>query len=334
MDQSERNIYANLSEAEKLEIHENARQLSGLLSIWCSCYPVIRAVRIEPVSVLVASVLPRFSMQQLLLASKIILFIFAIDDLADERLISYRAFRERSKVWAKILRTGEVPPELQDDDLCAILREVYNEISLCPHFNQLQSLWLTRFAGLTEGMQYEYAEGLRFTVGGRETLPPLREYIEYGINSAGTPWWSTSILVMLSEPEILDQIEAIQEIIRNTGAAIRLYNDARTFRKEIQETNVNSVLIVQHTLQKNNRSLTDDTALEQAHDIIRTLAGEYAQKSEDLVSRIRTGTGYLEMMIRRLVGFHAYFYGSRRHAMDYHTISQSDAFALIHQELQ
>jgi hypothetical protein len=177
-------------------------------------------------------------------------------------------------------------------------------------------------------MAQEYEYGLRYTAGGKETLPALDEYIQGGIHSLGFPFWGTSVLILLNEPDLLVNLNLINDIIVNTGATIRLYNDIRTYEKEVQEDNINAITIVQASLQPSASS----DGFKQAQGIVHKLAEEYARKSNQLAGELHTESGKFEQMIRRIVAFHAYFYGSRSHTHDYHTISSSDSFSMIQGE--
>jgi hypothetical protein len=323
-------VYDALSEAEKLEIQKNARDLSGLLSIWASCYPIVRCNRAAPVAVLIATVLPRLQPRLSLLVGKLILLIFAIDDVADERIFTYEEFLFSSQEWEAIARTGFSDHlAVNDSDLSGMVAEIRSELALCPLFVELGDLWADQTRLLCKAMAKEYEYGLRYQENKKETLPPLEEYIEGGIYSVGFPFWGTSVLILLSEPEIMDQLDRIQEVLRTTGAAIRLYNDIRTYEKEVQESNINSITIAMNNLEGNNAAGSSKMQLEQARAKVLRMANQYAELSNQLASEIQTGTGQFEEMIQRILAFHAHFYGSSQHKKDYHTISPDDSFSMI-----
>jgi hypothetical protein len=326
---TENNLYNDLSQTEQRKIQEDAKDLAALLSIWITCHPIIRARRIPPVALLVATVLPNLPLQLSLLVGKIILFIFTVDDVADERLLSYADFTVSSKVWEEIARNGNTAPlPEKDGDLSLILIEIRGELAEFPLFSALSDLWANRFRLLTDAMAREYEYGLRYQVGGKAVLPGFDEYIENGIHSVGFPFWGTSVLILLSDPQTLNNLETLNEIILCTGAAIRLYNDVRTYEKEVREGNINAVTLMEHALVTEQRELSPQCCLEQALENVLQRANEYAEKSCAQASMHHASTGQFEKMIHRIVAFHAYFYGSRQHNQDYHTITPSETFLM------
>jgi len=331
MEITENNLYNNLSLTEKMKIQENAKDLAALLSIWATCHPMIRAKRVTPVAVLVATVLPHLPLHHSLLVGKIILFIFTVDDVADERLLSYTDFVGISKVWDDVARLGNaVTLASEDGDLGVMFLEIRGELAKFPLFSSLRDLWSRRLQLLTEAMAKEYEYGLRYHVSGKEALPAFDAYIESGIHSVGFPFWGTSVLIILSDPLTQPNLERLNEIILNTGAAIRLYNDVRTYEKEVREANINAVTLVLNTLETKKSALPAQQHLEQAQENVLQIANQYAEKSCQLAGQQQTQTGQFEEMIQSIVAFHAFFYGSRQHNRDYHTISPSDTFMMVH----
>ena len=329
MDLTENNLYNNLSQTEKLKIQENAKDLAALLSIWATCHPMIRAKRVTPVAVLVATVLPHLALHHALLVGKIILFIFTVDDVADERLLSYMDFIASSKVWSDIARFGNaITLTSEDGDLGVMFLEIRGELARFPLFSSLWALWSSRLQLLSESMAKEYEYGLRYHVSGKETLPAFDEYIESGTHSLGFPFWGTSVLILLSEPLTQDNLDHLNEIMLNTGAAIRLYNDVRTYEKEVKEGNINALTLVLNSLEEKREGLSAHQMFEQAQETVLQTANGYAEKSCNLAGYQHTNTGQFEEMIRRIIAFHAYLYGSRQHNLDYHTISSSDTFMM------
>lgn len=328
--ETESSLYRAFAIEEKQKIHQTAQELERLLRIWLPLYPIIRAGRLAPVAVLTATVLPDMPVCWSLLVAKLILFIFAMDDLADERLLSYIDFLQASKAWDEIARYGRAAhPVEQDGNLSGMLNEIRIELSDCAMFPTLSALWVSRLNQLTHAMANEYEYGLRYQASGKDALPSLEKYIEGGAHSLGLPFWGTSLLILLSEPVILDHLYPINETLLQTGAAIRLYNDVRTFEKEVQEHNINALTILLNSLETRQPELTPFERFDKAQDTVIRLANQYAEKSCALANQLHTGTGQFEEMIRRIVAFHAHFYGSQNRQRDYHTMSSSDAFSMI-----
>ena len=330
MEPTNSNLYQPLTGEEKQKIQENAQEIAGLLSIWASCCPVIRAKRVPPVAVLIATVLPGLPLHTQLLVGKLILFIFAVDDLADERLLSYVEFKRAGKAWQEIALDGQAAhPVEQDGGLSAVLSEIRGELAQFSIFPELCPLWANRLGQLCDAMAGEYDFGLRYKASGETELPALEVYVDGGIHSVGFPFWGTSVLILLDEPPVLEHMDVIGEIILQTGAAIRLYNDVRTYEKEVQEGNVNAVTLFLRALSTGNSALPEAERLAKAQERVLRLADMYAQRCQAHAAAQMTTTGQFELMIRRIVAFHASFYGSRQHNFDYHTISSSDSYSMI-----
>lgn len=330
MEHTEQNVYQTLTGAEKENIQEKAQALTKLLGVWVSCYPFIRAKRVPPVAVLVATVLPLQPLDVSLLVGKLILFIFAVDDLADERLLSYIEFKQAAKVWQDIARFGQTDRQAPEVGcLSAVISEIRRELTRFNLFPNLVDVWADRLGQLCDAMADEYTFGLRYKASQGEILPTIDDYIAGGIHSVGFPFWGTSVLILLSEPAILVNLQKITEIILQTGAAIRLYNDVRTYEKEVSEDNINAITILRDELAAGELALSGEERLQQAQERVLCLAGEYAEKCYALSDHFVTETHQFELMIRRIVAFHANFYGSRKHTFDYHTVSSTDSFSMI-----
>jgi hypothetical protein len=282
------------------------------------------------VAALVATVLPDLPVNLSLLVGKLILFIFAVDDLADERLLSYTSFIEASRTWVALARDGTTShPFPQDEGLSQLVLELRHELSHLPLFSDWKDLWADRLHWLCEAMAKEYEYGLCYTSLGTEMLPALEPYLHSGIHSVGFPFWGTSVLILLNEPDLHDHLEAINGIILHTGAAIRLYNDMRTYEKEAQEHNINAVLIVENQLAHHQPELSSAERHQQAQQAILDLAQIYAKQSKTLAGQLQSQTGQFVKMIERIIDFHAFFYGASTHHHDYHTISTTDTLSMI-----
>lgn len=326
----ESDVFRTLTDEEKQRTHEKAQELIPLLSSWASGYPVVRAKRIPPVAVLIATVLPLLPQPAALIVGKLILFIFAVDDLADERLLSLEDFIQAGRIWHDVALHGKTDlPPVDDSSLTKMIAEIRGDLSQFSLFSKYVSLWASRLSQLCEAMANEYIYGLEHQKSGGKKLPGFDEYLAGGIHSVGFPFWGTSILILLSEPETLAHLNKIENTILQTGAAIRLYNDVRTYEKEVQEANINAITILQNAIAVENGNCISANLFQQAHDGVLSLARQYAEKCLFAAGQPVSETGQFEIMIRRIVAFHANFYGSRKHRFDYHTISSSDSFSMI-----
>lgn len=328
MKPSEHPFFQSLSEEEKQNIFITAQDIAQLLGCWAPRYPMVRSKRIPPVSVLVAGVLPQMPIDRALLVGKLILMVFALDDTADERLCSLEEFRHKSQLWETVMRSGQTPAKEQDD-LTLMFLELREAYAQFPLFKSFSELWASLLRLLCETVAREYEYSLNYQQEVDKSLPSLDEYIQVGLHSVGAPFWSTAILILLSDHSTLEHLDVINEAIVRMGAAMRLYNDLRSYEKELQESVINAVIIMKSQLRKADPLLPEDQAVSQAREAVRRLAAEYAEKSLCLINQIHTETGQFEETIRRTIAFHAHFYGSDQHKKDYHTLSSAESFSMI-----
>ncbi len=297
---------------DRVTVQKKSQELCALLTIWSSCYPVIYTRKAAQVANMVATALPELPMPFMLLVGKIILFIYAVHSITDERIIPYAEFLRVGEGWDIIARGGkEIVPE-PGDDLGVVLSGIRTEMNDLPLFPQLRDLWGRRLWALLLAVAQDYLDGLNSKARGADAMPKLDEYLLGGVHSGGFPLWGTSALVILNEEEMLGHMDVVNETILQTGSAVRLYTDVRTYEKEVQEGNINAVAIVHHDLINSRLNRSSPERLEHAKEIVLHLADQYAQKCMDMVDQPFSKTGQFEQMIRRTLAFHAHLTGSNR----------------------
>ena len=297
---------------ERTTTQKKAQELCALLTIWSSCYPVIYTRRAAQVSNLVVTALPDLPMPYLLLVGKIILFVYAVHSLTDERIIPYAEFLRVGEGWDLVARGGkDIIPE-PGDDLGVVLSGIRTELNDLPLYPTLRDLWGRRLWALLLAVAQDYLDGLNCKARGADAMPKLDEYMLGGIHSGGFPFWGTTSLILFNEPELLERSDIVNEVILQTGAAMRLYTDVTTYEKEVQEGNMNAVAIVHHDLINSSLNRSSPERLEHAKEIVLHLADQYAQKCLDMVDQPFSKTGRFEQMIRRTLNFQATITGSFR----------------------
>jgi hypothetical protein len=316
-----------LGPEERRHIQDRTSAVMELLQEWARQHHLIRTTRIPAAALVTATSLPRIPLADSLLVAQMMLWIFAVDDRADERMVTLPEVRRQTGQWCLIANHG-ANDEDDEDDLTTILLEMRKELSKSYLFEPLREYWASRLRLLGETMAQEYEYGLQYDAAhGSDSLPSLDEYLQNGIHSIGLPFWTSTVLILLQDASVIQHFKPIDQAIEYAGAAVRLYNDVRSLDKEIQEGGINSILIQYHTILETSPSISREAALAEARQRILQLADAYAQRCYDLVGQLQTTSGQFEETTTRIVAFHAYFYG--RSEYDYHTTSRAAAYEIL-----
>ncbi len=319
------NFFETLSAEEKQRIQERASALADLLTEWVQYYPLVRTVRIPSVALLIAAIAPRLNLPASLLVTKMLLWIFELDDRIDEHTIPWAELQAKIDAWHLIARDGPKSESPESDELAAILLSIRADLSQFFLFEPLGKDWALNVHLLVEAMTQEYQYGLRYRADPAQPLPTLDEYLRYGAYSIGFPAWAFTTLIVLSDSSVLDCRESLDPAFQCAGTAIRLYNDYQTFDKEVQEGKVNSAVILYYSLLGQDSDTSKGQLWTEVRQRVLQLADAYAQKCGGLVKQIHTASGQIEEALSRIVSFSADFY--REH--DYHTTSAAETKALL-----
>lgn len=325
-----RSFFDTLSAKEKQHIKERTDTLIDMLGDWASQYSLIRMIRTPPVALLTATVAPQIALLDSLLVAKLILLIFGIDDMADERVVTLAELQRKTEQWCLIANHGSNGEVNDRDQPGTILSELREELSEFRLFEPLREYWSSSIRHLFDAMVQEYRYGLQYGAGGAHALPSLDEYLSWGLHSISVPFWALTVLIILGDSSVVERFESIDEAIKYAGAAIRLLNDLRTFDKEMRENNMNSVVIAYHAMLDRNPNGTEEGTLSEAKQYVLQLADSYAQRCYDWVGQIRTESKQFEEAISRLVAFNADFYSER----DYHTTSLAEVYEMLNGSVQ
>ena len=325
-------FFDTLSAKVKQRLTETTEALVEMLTEWTPQYSVIRPTRI-PMAALstalaFATAAPRLPPANYLPLSKMTLWIFGVDDVTDERLVTLADIQCKAQKWYSIAKHGLSSREAiaDGDELTAILVEIRQELSKSPLFEPLRKQWASSLRDVLEGILREYQYGLDYTADRASVLPSLDEYVHYGRCSIGVPLWGLTVLIILGDPSARENFKSASEAIRYAGAAIRLYNDLKSFDREIQEGNINSIVIIDAGLRaQKDRRATEAGVLSEAKQYVLRLADSYAQKCYNLTGRLQAGSRQFQEAVARTVAFHAYFY----HEHDYHSTSLTEINALL-----
>jgi hypothetical protein len=320
-----RGFFDTLSAQDKQLIAETTDTLVEMLKEWTVQYPVIRPSRVPTAALtaalVFATVVPRIPCAECLTLPKLGLWTFGVDDVTDERLVPLAEVQRKAGEWCLIASYGSsstIKDKIDDnDELTAILLEVRDELSRFRLFEPLREHWAHGMRILLDGIVQEYRYGLDYSARRDRALPSLEEYLHYSLGSIGVILWLLTVLIILSDPATMENFESISKVLLNASIALRLYNDLRTYDKEVEEDNINSVVIAHFEMLNRNPSASVESLLGEAKQYVLQLANSYAQRSFSLTRQIRTESGQIEKVLRNTVAFHIDFYDE----LDYHTAS-------------
>ena len=146
---------ASLDPAEQVRIFDLSARTSQTLHRWAARYPLIRRVRVWPLSLSVAAGAPFTSVEALISTARLSLWVFTLDDLFDEERVPQGELMKRAERY-RALAHREIP---------------------CPTGDSLASaLCELRARGIPEEQAYKQAEARVHgdIVAGLEQLTALR----------------------------------------------------------------------------------------------------------------------------------------------------------------
>lgn len=312
------NFLDTLVDNEKQQIKDKIGILIDLLKEWARRYPSLRPV-IPMITLTTAVALPQASISDALAWAQAVAWIFLVDYKADPRTFTHKDMRLKAEQWHSM--TSNWPTAGMDDgsELTTILADITSNMSKSCLFESLQEYWALRLRNHVLGVAQEFQNALEYGERGPRALPSLDEYLRVGVQSVGYPFLGSMAMIFHRDSSIIKHIELVSEILECAGAALRLYNDVATLDKEIQMGEVNSILVVYHTMLDRRPDVVKESVLSEAKQRVLHLADSYAHRCYDLVGQLKTDSGQFEMISYRLVALHAYFYGHTE--QDYHTTS-------------
>lgn len=311
---------ATLDKTTRECIRQTTDILAPLLTEWVLRYPIIRPARTPMAALSTALVSTEgaagVSPADYLPVAKMTLWIFGVDDVTDEQIVPLDEIRRRSAAWYEIAQRG-CHGAVPKDELTEVLVEIRKDLSRFHMFEPLREEWASSLQSVLTGIVREYEFGEDYRARGVAALPSLDDYVYYGKCSIGVPLWSLSVLIVQGDPSAKENFRSTSEAIEYAGAAIRLYNDLRSFEREMEEGTVNSIQIRSNSMLEAYPGMSEKEALSQARQYVLELANEYAVKCYRLAENVQGGGRQFQESISRTVAFHAYFYGQH----DYHTTS-------------
>jgi hypothetical protein len=303
---------ASQGAAQQAHILDAADRTAENLAGWVERFPIVRSVRSWPVALSVAAAAPSSSLQALTAVTRLGLWIFALDDIFDERLFDEAELLRRARAYQEMAHGQQ--PGVRGDQLMEALREVRAELEEFPLFSVLHEEWATALCRCIQGMIREYGWGKRCHTGASETIPSYEQYVDNGSDSIGIPPHDWATIITIGDATAADHRPLLHEMDRVAAMCVRLANDMRSYSKELDEGGINSLLILEGAFQQCGFDPTQ--AKVHALDQLRADVAAGLKKLARQRANPVTATGRPEASIADIALFCSEFYTN----FDYHTL--------------
>lgn len=306
---------AALDPAEQARIFDLSEQSSPALRAWAARYPLIRRIRVSPLSLSVAAGAPFDTVEAVISTARLCLWIFTLDDLFDEHMVSHADLIERAERY-RALAHREIPCPT-GDSLASALCEVRDDLASYPLFDSLGSEWANALCGTINGMLREYRWSLAYGRGHdpRAPLPSYAEYVSIGRYSIGGPPHMWAALITADDASTPAHMEHLRAMEQLASTCIRLANDLQSYQKEAAEGQINALVILSRALRY--QGVSEEDALQQAASRVQADILTGLQSLAALRKAAVTKTGHPEAAIDNIARFVCEFYTHH----DYHTFT-------------
>jgi hypothetical protein len=307
---------ANLDDEQKLRIFDLTTRASRELHRWAARFPLIRRVRVWPLSLSVTAAAPFASASSLVTMARMSLWVFTIDDLFDEETVPFAELKRRVERYKSILRGESSAQKRERDTLVLALQDVRDDLSQYKLFPLLQEEWAEAVSRTLDAMMREHEWRMMYSKGGDGAkLPSYDLYLKHGSYSIGVAAHIWTALIAIGDESTLNHLPRLKAMERRASLSIRLANDLQSYHKELAEGKINSVIIRQR--EAISRGLSDEQALTWACDTMGQEIREGLASCTELQRQAQTATGEPERAILDIARFVCDFYVHH----DYHTFT-------------
>jgi hypothetical protein len=306
---------AALDPAEQARIFDLSEQTAQTLHLWAERYPLIRKVRIAPLSLSVAAAAPFASPEALVSTARLNLWIFSLDDLFDEGNVTQVELLNLADRYRATASTRIAFPD--SDSRGMALVEVRDDLATYPLFELLGTEWADALSGTIDGMLSEYRWSLEYGRGHdpRAKLPSYAEYVSIGRYSVGGPPHIWAAVITADDASTPMHMDHLREMEKLASTCIRLANDLRSYEKEVAEGQINGLVILSRGLR--DQGVSEENALAQAAQQVQADVLDGLQRLAELRAAAVTETGRPEDVIDSIARFVCEFYTHH----DYHTFT-------------
>jgi hypothetical protein len=293
-------FFDSLSVQERQLAQDRTDALSAMLVRWAARYPTVRTARVFSVALLTSTAAPSLCPINTFVSARLILWIFGVDDLVDQRVVSLAELDWQMQNWYRIAG-GDVVRGDEQDELGRMLIEIKRDLHMYPLFESLHEHWAAELRRLLEGLAAGYRMAIAYAAHGPSALPSLEKYVQLGLHSIGVPLWSWAVWAVIDDPSIQEYLGPIVRATEHAAAAVRLYNDLRTYQRELNEGNINSVLITYHAMWDGDPGQPVERVVTEAKQHIMQLAVSYGHMCKDILDDVHTESGVPEAVLLRTV---------------------------------
>src|SRR5258708_20272178 len=158
----------SLSSSERNRIDQLSASVAASLADWAAGYPLVRQVRIRPLSLSVCASAPFSRVEALVAVARVSLWVFTVDDVFDEEIKLADELESLIDLYGAIADDGWSGPV--DDELAWALKDVVHDLQRFPLFDRLAPVWSRAFRRTLDGMSAE--NGWRTAARNDATLAP------------------------------------------------------------------------------------------------------------------------------------------------------------------
>src|ERR671925_369964 len=130
---------ASLDPGEQVRIFDLSARTAQTLHRWAARYPLIRRVRVWPLSLSVAAGAPFTSVDALISTARLSLWVFTLDDLFDEERVPQAELMKRAQRYRALAHREISCPA--GDSLATALCELRDDLASYSLFLSLGSAW-------------------------------------------------------------------------------------------------------------------------------------------------------------------------------------------------
>jgi hypothetical protein len=301
---------ASLDPAEQVRIFDLSARTSQTLHRWAARFPLIRRVRVWPLSLSVAAGAPFTSVDALISTARLSLWVFTLDDLFDEERVPQVELAKRAERYRALAHREIQAPT--GDSLATALCELRDDLATYPLFASLGKEWADALCGTIDGMTREYQWRLSYRDDGGK-LPTYEEYVETGRYSIGGPPHIWAALITTDDPSTPKHLDHLRAMEQLASTCIRLANDLQSYQKEVNEGKINALVILSKALCL--QGVPEHEAYERAEARVRADIAAGLNRLSALRAAAVTKTGHPEAAIDNIARFVCDFYTQH----DYHT---------------
>lgn len=293
-------------------MHE--KPLTNILREWCHTNIPLHDAPVPTVSMLVADVLPIsiIPFDTSFLIAKLIMWIFAVDDLVDNGHLSIKDLETQLSFWRKAVREQKVTFG-NADALTNTWFEIMDELRYFPAFKDLKTYWEIHLTRLIMAMKQEMLWNNSVLKIPERQPPTLNNYLHTSMYSIGLPITTTMVQITVSHEKSKLYSKSLLQAVKTASIAIRLLNDFQSAEREIKENKLNAAILFSKEI-TNKNNLLDQNILKLVKQKILSTAEFYAKRCFIHLSHNNNEENKeIQHFLYKVVKFNLCFYRNRDH---------------------